>query len=286
MTTATTADSRFSRPKEARHSPDGKSHRAGDGDFWSTDGSASYFKPWTWFTALRGSRLGNGYTGAPNERRCAQFVRKTLGHHATDLAMFERALTHSSIGGDSYERLEFLGDRVLGLVIARALYERYPDEPEGNLSRRYNALVARETCAEVGRELGLPDVIRLGKQARGDGANRSENVVGDVVEALIGALLLDGGMEVAQGFILGRWETHLTGQGRAPQHPKSGLQELAAARGRKPPAYEVVSRTGEHHNPKFTVRVSVGNLGEATAEGSSKQEAETAAAAALLEQLQ
>jgi len=215
-----------------------------------------------------------------------QFVRDTLGHSATDLAMFERALTHSSVGTDSYERLEFLGDRVLGLVIARALYERYPNEPEGNLSKRYNALVARETCAEVGREVGIPALLRLGKQARGDGANESDNVIGDAVEALIGALLLDGGMDVAQRFILAGWDSYLTGQERAPQHPKSGLQELAAARGRKPPVYELVSRTGAHHNPKFTVRVSVEKLGEATAEGLSKQEAETAAAAALLEQLQ
>jgi len=216
----------------------------------------------------------------------ATFVRDQLGHAAKDIGLFERALTHSSVGGDSYERLEFLGDRVLGVVIARALYERYPDEPEGNLSKRYNALVARETCAEVGRALGIPALLRLGKQARGDGANQSDNVVGDAVEALIGALLLDGGMDTAERFILARWEQFLAGQGHAPQHPKSGLQELAAARGRKPPLYEVISRTGEHHNPKFTVRVSVGKLGDATAEGSSKQEAETAAAAALLEQLQ
>jgi ribonuclease-3 len=216
----------------------------------------------------------------------SKFVEKTLGHRAADAAMFERALTHSSVGGDSYERLEFLGDRVLGLVIARALYERYPSEPEGSLSKRYNALVARETCAEVGRALGLPDLIRLGKQARGDGANHSDNVVGDVVEALIGALLLDGGLAIAERFILARWEPYLAGQGRAPQHPKSGLQELAAARGRRAPVYEVVARTGEHHNPRFTIKVSLGSLGEATAEGSSKQEAETAAAAALLEQLQ
>jgi len=175
---------------------------------------------------------------------------------------------------------------VLGVVIARALYDRHPGEPEGSLSKRYNALVARETCAEVGRELGIPAQLRLGKQARGDGASQSDNVVGDAVEALIGALLLDGGMSEAERFILARWEPYLAGQGLAPQHPKSGLQELAAARGRKPPVYEIVSRTGAHHSPKFTVRVSVGSLGEATAEGSSKQEAETAAAAALLEQLQ
>ena len=213
------------------------------------------------------------------------FVRARLGHSARDGSLFERALTHSSSGPESYERLEFLGDRVLGLVIARALYERYPNEPEGSLSKRFNALVARETCANVGRELGLPALIRLGKQARSDGASTSGNVVGDVVEALIGALLLDGGMNKAQAFILDTWEPWLAGQSDAPQHPKSALQELAAARGRKPPVYETVSRTGEHHNPKFTVRVSVGKLGEAIAEGSSKQEAETAAAAELLKQL-
>jgi ribonuclease-3 len=216
----------------------------------------------------------------------AALVRDMLGHDGADLDLFERALSHSSSGPDSYERLEFLGDRVLGLVIARALYDRYPSEPEGKLSRRYNALVARETCAEVGRELGLPAVIRLGKQARDDRANNSDNVIGDVVEGLIGALLLDGSLEVAQRFILAAWEPYLAGQGRAPHHPKSALQELAAARGRKAPAYEVVSRTGAHHQPRFEVRVSVNGLGEAVAEGSSKQEAETAAAAALLSKLQ
>ena len=214
------------------------------------------------------------------------FVRQSLGHEPKDPALFEMALTHSSVAGDSYERLEFLGDRVLGVVVARALYERYPDEPEGKLSRRYNALVARETCAEVGRALGLSPRIRLGRQAREDNASQSDNVIGDVLEALIGALLLDGGMDVAERFVLGAWAGLLAGQGRAPQHPKSGLQELAAAKGCKPPEYALVSRTGPHHAPLFTVRVEVKGLGEAIAQGSSKQEAETEAAATLLSQLQ
>jgi ribonuclease III len=214
------------------------------------------------------------------------FIQARLGHQPRDPRLFELAFTHSSVGGDSYERLEFLGDRVLGMAIARALYERYPTEPEGNLSRRYNGLVDRDTCAEVGRDLGVPELVRLGKQAREDRASQSENVVGDVVEALIGALLLDGGVEVAERFVLSAWEPYLTTQRRAPEHPKSALQELAAAKGCKPPTYEIVSRTGAHHAPKFTIRVSVPKLGEAAAEGSSKQEAETAAAAALLAQLQ
>lgn len=216
----------------------------------------------------------------------AAFAREKLGHEPKDLGLFELAFTHSSVRSESYERLEFLGDRVLGIVIAHALYQRYPNEPEGNLSKRFNGLVDRETCAENGREIGVPALIRLGKQAREDGASQSGNVVGDVVEALIGALYLDGGMEAAERFILKVWGPDLSSQGRAPQHPKSALQELAAAKGVKAPAYEVVSRTGAHHAPKFTIRVSVPTLGEATAEGTSKQEAETAAATALLNQLQ
>jgi ribonuclease-3 len=153
------------------------------------------------------------------------------------------------------------------------------------LSRRLNALVARETCAEIGRELGIPQLVRLGRQARDDGASQSENVVGDVVEALIGALLLDGGMDVAERFVKKVWEPHLAEQRKAPHHPKSALQELAAAKGCKTPHYEVVARTGAQHSPKFTIRVSVPKLGDATAEGASKQEAETAAAEALLKQL-
>lgn len=215
----------------------------------------------------------------------AGFVASRLGHQPRDLAMFERALTHSSVGRDSYERQEFLGDRVLGLVVARWLYDRF-DEPEGQLSRRYNALVARETCAEVGRNIGVSELIHLGKQARGDSAHHSDNVVGDVVEALIGALLIDGGFEVAETFIRGAWAPFLDGQGGAPIHPKSALQELAAARRLASPVYETVARSGAHHTPRFTVRVAIRNGGEATAEGSSKQEAETAAATALLEQLQ
>ena len=213
------------------------------------------------------------------------FVREKLGHNPKNMQLFELALTHSSVGGTSYERLEFLGDRVLGLIIAHALYERYPNEPEGNLSKRYNGLVDRETCAENGREIGVPALVRLGKQAREDGASQSDNVVGDVVEALIGALYLDGGLEVARRFILDLWEADLAVQRRAPQHPKSALQELAAAKGVKAPVYELVSRTGAHHAPRFTIRVSVASLGHATAEGTSKQEAETAAAAALLSKL-
>nr|WP_275887921.1 ribonuclease III ['Sphingomonas ginsengisoli' Hoang et al. 2012] len=213
----------------------------------------------------------------------AGWLEQALGYTPTDMTLFERALTHGSAARESYERLEFLGDRVLGLTIARWLYERFPAEPEGQMSRRYNVLVARETCAEIGRDIGIPKQIRLGKQAREDGAIGSDNVVGDVVEALLGALLLDGGLAAADAFIRRQWAPFLDSQKRAPQHPKSRLQEFAAAKGHRPPTYELVGRSGPHHAPTFTVKVMVNGLGEAEAGGASKQEAETAAAAALME---
>jgi ribonuclease-3 len=213
------------------------------------------------------------------------FIGEAVGGEPKDPQLFERALTHGSHGRETYERLEFLGDRVLGLVVAGWLYERFPSEPEGKMSRRYNALVARETCADVGRALDLPPFILLGRQAREDNANLSDNVVGDVVEAIIGALYLDGGLNRAEAFVRANWAPFLDGQGKAPEHPKSALQERAAERKLGVPVYELISRFGPHHAPRFRVKVSVGGRGEAEAEGDSKQEAETAAAAALLEKL-
>jgi len=213
------------------------------------------------------------------------FIAEALGREPRKANMFERALTHGSHGRETYERLEFLGDRVLGLIIASWLYERFPSEPEGKMSRRYNVLVARETCAEIGRTLDLPRHIKLGKQARDDHANFSDNVVGDVVEAVIGAIYLDGGLGRAEAFVRSNWAQFLEGQRKAPEHPKSALQELAAEKKLGVPAYELLARFGPHHAPRFRVKVSLGRHGQAEAEGDSKQEAETAAAAELLEQL-
>ncbi len=208
-----------------------------------------------------------------------------LGHRPLDPALFERALTHASFGEDQYERLEFLGDRVLGLVIAQWLYELFPDEPEGKLSRRLNSLVTRETCAQIARELGVGQHIRLGKQARDDGAADSDNVVGDVMESLIGALYLDSGLEAAAAFVRRAWADRVSTRDQAPKHPKSELQEWAAANERKSPVYRLAGRSGPQHAPTFVVEVEIKDVGAATAEGASKQEAETDAAARLLEQL-
>ncbi len=220
------------------------------------------------------------------EKDLSAWLEKMLGRRPGQPELFERALTHSSHGPDHYERLEFLGDRVLGLAMADWLYETFPDEPEGKLSRRLNALVARETCAEVGRELGLAKRMRLGKQARDDGATDSDNVLGDVVEALIGATFLDSGMEAAAGFVRSAWGDRVSIADKAPKHPKSALQEWAAANDRKPPVYSLTGRSGPSHAPRFEVEVAIKGVGAASAEGLSKQEAETEAATKLLEQLQ
>jgi ribonuclease-3 len=214
------------------------------------------------------------------------WLEATLGRRPNDPDLFERALTHASHGGDHYERLEYLGDRVLGLAMAAWLYALFPDEPEGKLSHRLNALVARETCADVGRALGLAARMRLGKQARDDGATDSDNVLGDVVEALIGALFLDAGMEAAAEFVRSAWGERVSAHDKAPKHPKSALQEWAAAHDRKPPVYSLTGRSGPSHAPRFAVEVAIKGIGSAVAEGLSKQEAETEAAAKLLEQLQ
>lgn len=216
----------------------------------------------------------------------AAWLTEALGHTPTDLAPYERALTHGSRSAESYERLEFLGDRVLGLVMAEWLFELFPHEPEGNLSRRLNALVTGAVCAEVARAIGVVPHLKLGKQARDDGASDSDNVLGDVTEALIGALYREHGLDAARSFIRRAWADRVTGASAAPRHPKSALQEWAAAHNRRPPVYEITDRSGPHHAPRFAVKVTIGKLAVAEATGRSRQEAETEAAKLLLDTLE
>lgn len=217
-------------------------------------------------------------------------LTRALGHQPTDPSLFVAALTHGSHlqrrnDSATYERLEFLGDRVLGLVVADALFRRFPGEPEGMLSLRLNSLVSRQRCAEVARELGIAPLIRLGRQAHDDGGRDSDNILGDVVEALIGALYIDGGIAVAQAFVLQAWDRHFEAPAGASKHPKAALLEWAARAKRKPPEYRLLNRSGPDHAPRFTVSVNVAG-GEAIGEGSSKGEAETRAAAARLAELE
>nr|WP_238474071.1 ribonuclease III [Altericroceibacterium spongiae] len=193
------------------------------------------------------------------------------------------ALTHGSTGEKrNYERLEFLGDRVLGLSIAEWLYERN-DGPEGKLSQRLNALVSREMCARIARQIGLPDHIRLGKQARDDGGADSDNILGDVMESLLGASFVLRGFEPSRDMVRDLWSKAMASHAGQQKHPKSALQEWAAGNQRKPPEYELIDRSGPDHAARFTVRVTVKNVGAVDAVANSKQDAETAAAKKFME---
>ena len=217
-----------------------------------------------------------------NETQAA-WLAKLLPATPKDVALYNRALTHGSTGQPDYQRLEFLGDRILGLVIADMLYHRYSDEAEGRLSHRLNALVSGSTCAEIARQIDLPLHIRLGKQARDDGAQQSDNVLGDVIEAIIGAQYLDHGLKAARSLIEGLWGPLIETANGAPKHPKSELQEWCAANGRKVPEYTIRKKEGPPHAMRFEITVTVKGFDPVSASANSKQAAETAAALAFLE---
>lgn len=210
------------------------------------------------------------------------------GFSIGEVSPWLEALTHGSFNGSGaevadYQRLEFLGDRVLGLSVAAWLF-RAGDAPEGKLSQRLNALVSGATCARIARKIGLPIHIRLGKQARDDGGADSDKILGDVMEALIGACFIQHGFDAAQAQIYRLWASELEGDEGKSKHPKSALQEWAAGNRRATPLYEVIDRSGPDHAARFTVRVTVRNVGSAEADATSKSEAERLAAKAFLEQ--
>ena len=211
------------------------------------------------------------------------WLAELLPSAPNDMAMYHRALTHGSTGQPDYQRLEFLGDRILGLVIADMLFHRYSDEAEGRLSHRLNALVSGSTCADIARQIDLPRHIHLGKQARDDGAQQSDNVLGDVMEAIIGALYIDHGMDAARTLVERLWGPLLETANGAPKHPKSELQEWCAANGRKVPEYSITKKEGPPHAMRFEMTVTVKGFEPVSASANSKQAAETAAALAFLE---
>ncbi|WP_375289327.1 ribonuclease III [Qipengyuania sp.] len=198
-------------------------------------------------------------------------------------AMWTAALTHGSTGEhDNYERLEFLGDRVLGLSVAHWLYDAMA-EPEGTLATRLNAMVSRQMCAEVARGIGVPEHVRVSKQADSDGGRDSDNILGDVMEALLSAQYLDNGFQAAFDLVHHLWRPALESGDGSRKHPKSALQEWAAGNQRKPPEYEVIGKSGPDHKKSFTVRVRVHKVGEAEGTASSKGAAEREAARAFME---
>jgi ribonuclease-3 len=215
------------------------------------------------------------------------------GFQVRDESVWLEALTHGSFSGSTparkasvagdYQRLEFLGDRVLGLAVAAWLY-RDGAAPEGQLSQRLNALVSGATCARIARAIGLPAHVRLGKQAREDGGADSDNILGDVMEALIGACFVEHGYESAHRVVYELWASELAGNAGKAKHPKSALQEWAAGNRRSMPVYAVIDRSGPDHAARFTVEVSIPSLGAARGMASSKGEAEKRAAQAFLEE--
>jgi ribonuclease-3 len=216
-------------------------------------------------------------------------LEERIGYKFADKALLERALTHISAlaGGPqnraaSYQRLEFLGDHVLGLVISDMLYRVFPKANEGELSRRLADLVRKETCADVARAMDLGPVLKLGNSELHAGGRLRTTILADACEGLVGAVFSDGGYEAAEALIERFWKARMLKPLRPLRDPKTILQEWAQARGLPTPAYRELARTGPHHDPEFRVAVALPDRPPAEGMGSSKRAAEQAAAAAML----
>jgi ribonuclease-3 len=224
----------------------------------------------------------------PRRRRRGTALEERVGYRFKDSAMLDCALTHiSALKGarnraGSYQRLEFLGDHVLGLVISDVLFRAFPKADEGELSRRLADLVRKETCAEIARTIELGAAIRLGSSEANAGARKRPAILADVCEALIGAVYLDGGYPAAEALVQRLWQVRIQAKAQPLRDPKTVLQEWAQARGLPTPAYREVARTGPDHDPEFCVAVQLPNFAPAEGSGRSKRAAEQAAAAAML----
>jgi ribonuclease-3 len=215
-------------------------------------------------------------------------VESRIGYHFVDKALLERALTHiSALSGPqsragSYQRLEFLGDHVLGLVISDMLFRAYPTADEGELSRRLADLVRKETCADVARAMDLGPAMRLGNSEVHAGGRLRVAILGDVCEALIGAVFIDGGYAPAASLVERFWQDRMLRPARPLRDPKTVLQEWVQGRGMPAPFYREVERSGPDHDPEFRVAVEIADREPAEGVGRSKRAAEQAAAAAML----
>ena len=223
-------------------------------------------------------------TSLKAEERAA--LEKAIGHVFRSKERLDNALTHASARttkGINYERLEFLGDRVLGLCVAELLFESFDEADEGELSVRLNQLVSAATCAEVADALELHKYIRTGADVKKLTGKRMLNVRADVVESLIAALYLDGGLETARAFVLANWKDRAAKADGAKRDAKTELQEWAHARFQVTPNYKVLDRTGPDHDPRFTVEVQVAGIAPEVGVERSKRTAEQVAASRLLE---
>lgn len=217
-------------------------------------------------------------------------LEAALCHRFANPDLLDRALTHRSVSGarksarvralSTNERLEFLGDRILGLVVAEALLARFPDAEEGELAQRLAALVAEPTLTDVAREI---DLVAHVKSAAGQSASAMDSILADACEAVVGAIYEDAGLDASRTFVLTHWQPRIERAKAPPKDSKSALQEWAQGRGLPLPAYREVERSGPDHAPHFVVAVSVPGFAEETGAGKSKQMAETLAATAFLD---
>ncbi|MBV6656401.1 MAG: ribonuclease III [Devosiaceae bacterium] len=215
-------------------------------------------------------------------------IEAALGHTFKDHDALRRALTHGSFAGgrtaanETYQRLEFLGDRVLALVIANALIARFPGADEGELARRLNHLVRTESCAHVARTLGFHEHVRSEGLSLGADTRAAQAVLADVCEALIAALYLDGGIAACERFILANWQPLMEADAAGRRDPKTALQEWAHQKGKQAPSYQEIGRSGPDHAPVFEIEVEVAGIAPLSMQGKSKRDAQQAAAQALL----
>jgi ribonuclease-3 len=215
-------------------------------------------------------------------------LEKALGHRFKDQKLLEIALTHASVRGakgkrSDNERLEFIGDRVLGLAIAELLNERFPDGSEGDLARRYNRLVRGEACAKVARSIGLGTHLILSDSEAGSGGRTKNTILADAMEALLGAIFLEAGFKTAREVVRNLWASLSEDLPATGVDAKSALQEWAQGQGLELPQYVEIARKGPDHAPHFTTEVRISGMEPARGEGASKRAAEQAAARALLE---
>jgi ribonuclease-3 len=215
-----------------------------------------------------------------------QQLERSLGYCFRNSALLEEALTHATAAKSrvraNYQRLEFLGDRVLGLAVAEMLFEAFPNAKEGELSKRLSDLVRRETCADVAREWGIAGYIRLGARETSAGGRERTPILADVCEALIGAVFLDGGFDAARMLVRAGFDARMRARVRPSQDPKTALQEWAQARGLSSPVYRTREQSGPDHLPRFTISVEVDGFEAVSADAGSKRAAEQGAAEAFL----
>lgn len=213
-------------------------------------------------------------------------LEQRIGYRFKNSGYMEQALTHSSkSGAANNERIEFLGDRVLNLVMAHTLYEQFPSEAEGSLAKRHSALVQGPMLAAVAITINLGDFMILSEAERTSGGAENENILSDGMEALLGAVFLDGGLEPARGVIIRLWDKYILTHTDVQQDPKTELQEWVQARGLPLPAYEIASKSGPDHSPRFEIELRVQGYNPVLADGPSRRHAEKDAARKMLAQL-